>query len=171
MLQKNSIGNRTQRDQFKKEKTQIFTWFSHRAYIHMEKEPRLYQGGHVKFFFFLFLGIERETCHDSGDGRGDSAAKEVESVLCNLLGCGLLFAFSSRSNHAGLEEDPFKHHIVFCKVEEHLGPHFLGHLESPINPMFTIQQDLWLYNWNKPIVLQFNYKDLHKSVKNLCTKY
>lgn len=92
--------------------------------------------------------------HDSGDSWGDSPVEELEGVVSNLLRGGLVLAFCSRSDHAGLEEDTLKHDIVLGKVEENLSPNLLGYFESPVDSMLTIKQDFWLHNWDQSAVLQ-----------------
>lgn len=94
------------------------------------------------------------TCHDSGDGWGDSTVEELESVVGDLLGCGFVLGFGTRSDHARLEENALKQNIVLSQVEEHLCPHLLGNLESPVNAMLTIKQDFWLHYWDQSIVLK-----------------
>lgn len=80
--------------------------------------------------------------------------KELECVLSNLLWCGLLLAFSTRSDHARLEENTLKHDIVLSKVEENFSPNLLSYFKSPVNAMITIKQDFWLHNWDQSVVLQ-----------------
>ena len=92
--------------------------------------------------------------HDSRDSWRDSLAEEFEGVVSNLLRSGPILALSTGSDHAWLEEDTFKHHIVLGKVEENLSPNLFGYFESPVNSMLTIKQDLWLNNWNQSIVLR-----------------
>lgn len=80
--------------------------------------------------------------------------KELEGVLCHLLRCGLLLALGSWSHHAGLEEDPFEHHIVLLEVEEDLTPDFLRHLEGPLDPVIAVEKDFRLHDRDETIVLQ-----------------
>lgn len=93
------------------------------------------------------------TCHDSGDGWGDSPVEKLEGVISNLGRAGPVLALSSWCNHAWLEEDTLKERVVFSKVEENLSPNLLCHLKSPVNSMFSIKQDFWLHNWDQPVVL------------------
>ena len=99
--------------------------------------------------------------------------KELESILSDLLGGGLLLALGSGGHHAGLEEDPFKHNIVLRKVEEDRCPHLLSHLESPVDAMISVKQDLRLDNWDEAVVLQvtnFCY-NLRLCINTVCIKY
>lgn len=115
---------------------------------------------------YCILVIVKDTCHDSGDSRGDSPLEELEGVVSNLLGSGPFLAFSSRGNHAWLEEDPFEQDIVFSKVEEHFSPNLLSHFKSPLNSMLTIKQDLWFHNWGQSTFLQFQSpKTVSMSIK------
>jgi len=98
---------------------------------------------------FLFFS----SYHDSRDSRWDSPVKELEGVVRNLLRSGPILGLSSWSNHAGLQENTLKQHIVLSKVEENLSPHLLRYFECPVNAMFTIKQDLWLYNGDQPVLL------------------
>lgn len=66
-------------------------------------------------------------------------AEEIEGVVSNLLWGGLLLALSSRGDHAGLQQDTFKHDIVLGKVEENFSPHLLGDFKGPVNVVFTIK--------------------------------
>ena len=95
-----------------------------------------------------------DTCHDSRDSWGDSSVEELECVVSNLLRGGPFLAFSSRSNHARLEEDTLEQDIVLSKVGENLRPHIQGNFKSPVNSVLTIKQYFWLHNWDQPIVLQ-----------------
>ena len=80
--------------------------------------------------------------------------EESQGVVGDLLGGRLVLALGSGSNHARLEEDTIKEDIVLSKVEEHLGPHLLCNLKSPVDPVFAIKQDLRLNNWDQTIVLK-----------------
>lgn len=64
----------------------------------------------------------KDTCHDSGDGRGDPVAEEPEGVGGDLLWGGAVLALCTRSDHARLEEDALKQHIVLSQVEKDLCP-------------------------------------------------
>ena len=126
----------------------------------------------IKIIFSNFhSGIpERErvlgACHDSGNSRGDSLPEKSEGAVSNLFWCGLVLALSTRSDHAGLEKDTFKHDIVLSQVEEHLCPHLLGHFEGPVDPMLTVEQDLWLNNWYQSIVLNKIIKAFQQKKKS-----
>lgn len=102
-----------------------------------------------------------ETCHDSRDSRGDSPTEEVKSVASNLFRSSPFLALGTRGNHARLKKDTLKQHIVLSQVEEHLGPNLLSNLECPVDTMLTIEKDLWLHNWDQPIVL-----NMRKMIKN-----
>lgn len=104
--------------------------------------------------------------HDSRNSWGDSPVEELEGVISNLLWGGLVFAFSTRSDHAGLEKDALKHDIVLSKVEENLSPNLLRYFESPINSMVTIKQDFRLHNRDQSTVLQHNGHKNHFSISS-----
>src|SRR5574342_119424 len=93
------------------------------------------------------------TCHNSRNSWRDSSLEKRQSVLCNCLRACSVFAFSSRSNHAWFQKNSFKQNIVLCKVEEDLCPNFLCYLKGSVNSVLSVQQDLWLHDWNQPIVL------------------
>uniref|UniRef100_A0A3Q7ETT6 Uncharacterized protein n=1 Tax=Solanum lycopersicum TaxID=4081 RepID=A0A3Q7ETT6_SOLLC len=88
------------------------------------------------------------------DSWGNPPLEETESIVCDLLRSGPVFAFSTRSNHAWFQEDTLKHDIVLSQVEEDFSPDLLCYLKSPVNAVFTVQQDLWLHNWDQTIVLR-----------------
>lgn len=114
------------------------------------------------------LRIFKDTCHDSGDSWGNSCAEEPEGVIGDLGRRGLVLGLGSRGNHARLEEDTLKEDIVLSKVEENLGPNLPGNLESPVNAVLTVKQDLWLNNWDQSIVLK-NRQKKKKSLHQLKT--
>lgn len=98
------------------------------------------------------------TCHDSGDGRWDSPAEELEGVVGDLFGGGPVLALGSGGDHARLEEDALEEDVVLSEVEEHLGPHRLSDLKSPVDPVLAVQHDLRLHNRDQPVVLRTKHK-------------
>src|SRR4051812_27237464 len=96
------------------------------------------------------------TYHDTRDSRGDSPVKKIEGVLGNFCRRGFVLRLISWSNHARLEENTLKLDIILSKVVENFSPNLLGYFKSSVNSMFSIKQDLWLHNWDQPIVLIYH---------------
>lgn len=71
----------------------------------------------------------------------------------DLLRGGLVLVVSTRGDHAGLEEDALKQHIVLSQVVEGLCPHFLCNLECPLDAVVTVKKDFRLHNWHQTVVL------------------
>ena len=100
------------------------------------------------------------THHDAGHGGGHTPLQHLQSVARHLLGGGSVGALSGRGHHGGLQQDSLVHHVVLGHEAESLRPHHLRDLQSPVNAVGSVEEDLGLHDGDEAIVLQSNRRIL-----------
>lgn len=101
----------------------------------------------------LELGLSTRQEHDTGDGRGHTAAEHLQGVVSDLFRTGTALALGTGGDHGRLQEDTLEEDTVVSQVLESLGPGHFGDFESAVDIVLTVQEDLGLNDGDETGVL------------------
>ena len=103
----------------------------------------------------LQLRLTSRQEHDSWDRWWHTATQHFQGVRSDLFWSGSLLVLSSWGNHGRLQQDAFKHDTIVSHVLESLSPGGGSDLQGAIDGVVTIEEDLWLDNWDEAGVLGY----------------
>ncbi len=123
-----------------------------------EHPPSTPENGDASGYNYAFNDIQvgERVHHNARNSWWHTSLQQCKCVLRNLFRCRPLRTLSSRSDHARLQENSLKQHMVLSQEEEHFWPDLLSNLQSPIDAVASIKKNLRLNNWHQSIILHMS---------------
>jgi len=120
--------------------------------------PSTQENGDASGYNYAFNDIQvgERVHHNARNSWWHTSLQQCKCVLRNLFRCCPLRTLSSRSDHARLQENSLKQHMVLSQEEEHFWPDLLSNLQSPIDAVASIKKNLRLNNWHQSIILHMS---------------